>query len=157
MTGAAAELRKEVFTDITTGVRHEADLVVKARFKGTDSCFLYPIVVFSFERPKSIQPCQYEVRFPDREVLKFNYAVVQLNQLSWRDFMQQPNPVAAALMSKMAIATKDRTCKIGVSSVAGDVEAKSGTAVHDLWICGYLSGFDGERIRDIQKRQKSLE
>ena len=31
---------KEVFTDITAGVRHEADLVVKARFKGTDSCFL---------------------------------------------------------------------------------------------------------------------
>jgi predicted transposase YdaD len=131
---------KEVFTDITAGVRHEADLVVKARFKGTDSCFLihvetqahpqsefprrlfsyfarlyekynlpiYPIVVFSFDRPKSIQPCQYEVRFPDREVLKFNYAVVQLNQLSWRDFMQQPNPVAAALMAKMTIATKDR-------------------------------------------------
>jgi hypothetical protein len=69
---------------------------------------IYPIVVFSFDRPKSIQPCQYEVRFPDREVLKFNYAVVQLNQLSWRDFMQQPNPVAAALMAKMAIATKDR-------------------------------------------------
>jgi hypothetical protein len=31
---------KEVFTDITAGVRHEADLVVKAKFKGTDSCFL---------------------------------------------------------------------------------------------------------------------
>lgn len=35
-------------------------------------------------------------------------ASVQLNQLNWRDFLNQPNPVAAALMSKMRIAQRDR-------------------------------------------------
>jgi predicted transposase YdaD len=33
-------LDKEVFTDVTEGERHEADVVVRARFRGQDSCFL---------------------------------------------------------------------------------------------------------------------
>jgi hypothetical protein len=31
-----------------------------------------------------------------------------VNQLSWRDFLTSENPVAAALMSQMDVATKDR-------------------------------------------------
>ena len=34
----------------------------------------------------------------------FNYEIVQLNQLNWRDFSEQKNPIAAALMAKMEIA-----------------------------------------------------
>jgi DNA gyrase/topoisomerase IV subunit B len=41
-------------------------------------------------------------------VLNFNYDVIQLNQLNWRDFVQQANPVASALMAKMNIADSDR-------------------------------------------------
>jgi hypothetical protein len=41
-------------------------------------------------------------------VLEFNYQVVQLNRLNWRDFLNQPNPVASALMAKMNIADKER-------------------------------------------------
>ncbi len=41
-------------------------------------------------------------------VLRFNYQVVQLNQLHWRDFLNQRNPIAAALMAKMQIAPEDR-------------------------------------------------
>ena len=33
-------LDKEVFTDVTAGERYEADLIVKAKFLGQDSCFL---------------------------------------------------------------------------------------------------------------------
>jgi predicted transposase YdaD len=33
---------------------------------------------------------------------------IQLNRLDWRDFLDRPNPVAAALMSKMRIAKNDR-------------------------------------------------
>lgn len=33
-------LDKEIFTDVTSGERHEADLIVKVRFKGKDSFFL---------------------------------------------------------------------------------------------------------------------
>jgi hypothetical protein len=48
------------------------------------------------------------VDFPDFKVLEFNYQVVQLNRLNWRDFLNQPNPVASALMAKMNIAEKER-------------------------------------------------
>ncbi len=41
-------------------------------------------------------------------MLEFNFAAIQLNQLDWRDYIDQLNPVAAALMSKMKIAKKDR-------------------------------------------------
>jgi len=40
--------------------------------------------------------------------MEFRYDVIQLNRLSWRDFLNKPNPVAAALMAKMNIAHADR-------------------------------------------------
>jgi len=46
--------------------------------------------------------------FPNKRVLDFNYDVIQLNRLNWRNFLNQPNPVASALMAKMRIAPKDR-------------------------------------------------
>ena len=48
------------------------------------------------------------MQFPDKVVLEFNYAVIQLNRLNWRDFLQQQNPVASALMAKMNIVPEDR-------------------------------------------------
>jgi hypothetical protein len=69
---------------------------------------IYPIAVFSFEYPLRAQRQQHEVRFPDLKVLEFNFAAIQLNQLNWRDFLHQRNPVAAALMAKMRIARSDR-------------------------------------------------
>jgi len=133
-------LDKEVFTDVTAGERYEADLIVKAEFRGQESFFLihlenqaqhqtdfgkrmfryfsrlsekfdlpvYPVVVFSYNSPKTPEPNVYLVTFPNKVVLQFNYDVIQLNQLNWRDFVQQPNPVASALMAKMNIVPKDR-------------------------------------------------
>ncbi len=69
---------------------------------------VYPIVVFSYDTPRTPQPNIYRVEFPDKTVLEFNYGVVQLNQLNWRDFLQQENPVASALMAKMNIAPSER-------------------------------------------------
>jgi flagellar biosynthesis/type III secretory pathway protein FliH len=69
---------------------------------------IYPIAVFSFEYPLRPQRQQHEVTFPDLKVLDFQFAAIQLNQLNWRDFLQQRNPVAAALMAKMRIARPDR-------------------------------------------------
>jgi Putative transposase, YhgA-like len=68
---------------------------------------VYPVVIFSHDRPQ-IQPERYEIRFPDRRVLDFRYRVIQLRRLSWRKFVQRPNPVVCALMSKMRIAPADR-------------------------------------------------
>ncbi|MBD2743415.1 DUF4351 domain-containing protein [Coleofasciculus sp. FACHB-1120] len=133
-------LDKEVFTDVTAGERYEADLIVKAEFRGQESFFLihvenqaqyqtdfgkrmfryfsrlsekfdlpvYPVVVFSYNSPKTPEPNVYQVAFPNKVVLQFNYDVIQLNQLNWRDFVQQPNPVASALMAKMNIEPSDR-------------------------------------------------
>ncbi|MFM7405546.1 MAG: Rpn family recombination-promoting nuclease/putative transposase [Cuspidothrix sp.] len=69
---------------------------------------IYPIVIFSYESPKTLAVNNYQINFPDFQVLKFNYQVVQLNQLNWRDFLTRQNPVASALMSKMNIEPEDR-------------------------------------------------
>ncbi|MEP0802058.1 hypothetical protein NDI37_18240 [Funiculus sociatus GB2-A5] len=65
---------------------------------------VYPVVVFSYTTPKTPEPSVYQVAFPNRIVLQFNYDAIQLNQLNWGDFVRQPNPVASALMAKMNIA-----------------------------------------------------
>jgi predicted transposase/invertase (TIGR01784 family) len=69
---------------------------------------IYPIAVFSFDQPFEAAKTQYKVEFPSLKVLEFNFAAIQLNRLNWRDFIDRPNPVAAALMAKMAIEAKDR-------------------------------------------------
>ncbi|MCC5619634.1 Rpn family recombination-promoting nuclease/putative transposase, partial [Nostoc sp. CHAB 5836] len=64
---------------------------------------IYPVVIFSFDEPKRPEPQNYRVTFGDFKVLEFQFAAIQLNRLNWRDFLTQPNPVAAALMAKMNI------------------------------------------------------
>ena len=65
---------------------------------------VYPVVVFSYNSPKTPELNVYEVAFPNKVVLLFNYDAIQLHQLNWGDFVQQPNPVASKLMAKMNIA-----------------------------------------------------
>jgi hypothetical protein len=69
---------------------------------------VYPIVVFSYNSPQRLDKNSFAVDFPDGQVLNFDYKIVQLNRLNWRDFLQQKNPVAAALMAKMKIDLLDR-------------------------------------------------
>jgi Putative transposase, YhgA-like len=69
---------------------------------------IYPVVIFSFDEPKRAEPQNYRVTFGDLKVLEFQFAAIQLNRLNWRDFLTQPNPVAAALMSKMNIRRQER-------------------------------------------------
>lgn len=105
-------LDKELFTDVTAGERYEADLIVKAKFLGQDSCFLihvenqsskqasfdkrmfryfsrlyekfdipvYPIVLLSYDSPKTPETNVHQVAFPHKVILQFNYDVIQLNQ-----------------------------------------------------------------------------
>ena len=63
---------------------------------------------FSYDQPAEAAKSQYTVEFPNLRVLEFNFTAIQLNRLNWRDFIDRPNPVAAALMSKMSIEKKDR-------------------------------------------------
>jgi predicted transposase/invertase (TIGR01784 family) len=69
---------------------------------------IYPVVVFSYAQPQKAAESNYQLFFPDFKVLEFNYQIVQLNQLNWRDFLNQRNPIASALMAKMQIAPEDR-------------------------------------------------
>jgi predicted transposase YdaD len=133
-------LDKEVFTDVTAGVRSEADLIVKVKFRRQESYFLihvenqaykqpdfdkrmfryfsrlyekfdlpvYPVVLFSYDYPKTPEPNLHQIAFPNKVVLQFNYDVIQLNPLNWRDFVRQQNPIASALMAKMNIAPAER-------------------------------------------------
>jgi len=79
-----------------------------ARLYEKYDCAIYPVVIFSFDEPKRAESTNHCVRFTDLNVLDFNFKAIQLNRLSWRDFLTQPNPVAAALMSKMNIPTEER-------------------------------------------------
>lgn len=138
--GSETFVEQEVLTDLTAGERHEVDLLVKGRFRGSDAFFLihvenqasrqqafarrmfryfarlhdkydlpvYPVALFSYDRPLRPEPDEYQVAFPDKVVLSFSFRAIQLNRLNWRDFLRQPNPVAAALMTKMRIASEDR-------------------------------------------------
>jgi hypothetical protein len=138
--GSLDFLDKEIFTDVTSGERHEVDLVAKVRFAGKDAYFLvhvenqaqpqsnfaermftyfarltqkyrlpvYPIALLTYYAPLEEQPDSYILEFPDRVVLSFQFRVVQLNRLDWREFARRENPVASALMARMNIARGDR-------------------------------------------------
>lgn len=69
---------------------------------------IYPIAVLSYDKPLQAAQSNYQMEFPDLQVLEFKYRVVQLNQLNWRDFLNQRNPLASALMAKMKIAPQER-------------------------------------------------
>jgi predicted transposase YdaD len=69
---------------------------------------VYPIVIFSFDEPLRPEPHTHTVELLNLKVLEFNFKPIQLNRLNWRDYLNQPNPVAAALMAKMRIAPADR-------------------------------------------------
>ena len=135
-------LDKEVFTDVTEGEKHAADLVVKARLRGQASFFLfhvesqaqsrelknfkrrmfvyfarlheehslpvYPIALFTFASPKAPPESEYRIEFPGWTVLSYNFRVIQLNRLHWRDFLKHENPVACALMAKMQMTKAER-------------------------------------------------
>lgn len=133
-------LDKEIFTDVTAGDAHEADLVAQVKLRSDDSFILvhtetqshsqasfarrmfcyfarlherhslpvYPIVLFSFDRPRTEQASGYELILPGLDVLKFQYKVIQLNRLNWRSYIKRDSPVTAALMAKMKIAHDER-------------------------------------------------
>ncbi len=69
---------------------------------------VYPIALLSWETPKKSDSGRYIVEFPDRRVIEFHYAVIQLNRFDWRKYLKTENPAAIALMAKMGVEPKDR-------------------------------------------------
>ncbi len=73
-----------------------------------------PIIIFLFcnayshDSPQAPEPNCYRIDFPNKKILEFNYEVIQLNQLQWQAFVNQRNPLASALMSKMRMDVQER-------------------------------------------------
>jgi hypothetical protein len=69
---------------------------------------VFPIAIFSYDRPLTPAVDTYSLELFEVTILRFHFQTIQLNRLSWREFLARPNPVASALMSKMSIAPSDR-------------------------------------------------
>ena len=79
------------------------------------------------------------VKFPNKTVLDYNFDPIQLNQLDWHDFLQRPNPVASALMTKMKIAPADRP-KVKAQCVAMLVGLELDEAKNQL-LTGFMNTY----------------
>jgi len=79
-----------------------------ARIEAHHGLPVYPVALFSYALPRRREPNAFSIRLPGLDVLGFRFRVVQLNRLSWRAFLRHPNPIAAALMSRMKIAAGER-------------------------------------------------
>ena len=110
---------------------------------------IYPIVIFSYDSPKRKDASNFVVEFPDRQVLRFDYQVVQLNRLDWREFLRQKNPVAAALMSKMKIEKSDRP-KVKAECLRLMITLKL-----DLAKMQFISGFVDSYL-NLNSQEKSI-
>jgi hypothetical protein len=89
-------------------VLHQRMFRYFAKFHDRYSVPVYPVALCSYRTPKSLAPDRYAVGFPDFAVLDFRFRVVQLNQLRWRDYLENPNPLATALLTRMQVAPRER-------------------------------------------------
>jgi predicted transposase YdaD len=79
-----------------------------ARFYDRYDLPVYPIALCSYARPRTPATDHHRLQIVTRTVLDFQYQVLQLNRLHWRDFLQTTNPAAIALMARMQIAPNER-------------------------------------------------
>lgn len=59
-----------------------------------------PIAVFSYDEISDEQD-EFTINFPFFRVLTFNFLMLHLKKLNWREYIKSNNPAAAALLSKM--------------------------------------------------------
>lgn len=69
---------------------------------------VFSLAILSYPTPKRRMPSFLEVAGPGFRSLRFDYEVVQLNELRWLDYANRLNPVAAALMCRMLVNPQDR-------------------------------------------------
>lgn len=70
-------------------------------------CPIVLIAVFSYDKRKEEQN-QLLITFPFFQVLDFRFLKLELANMNWREYIEQPNPVAAALLSKMGYRQDER-------------------------------------------------
>ena len=118
---------------------------------------IYPIVVFSYDVPKRKAETSYCIVFSDKNVLQFEYSVVQLNRFYWRDFVKSTNPVASALMAKMRMEQSERP-KVKVECLRLLVTLKLNHAKTRL-ISGFIDSYlrlTGEEMKQYEREFEQL-
>lgn len=68
---------------------------------------IIPIAIFSYDEVRD-EPDRFEVTFSFKDILKFQFYIIELRRMNWRNFIKRDNPVAAALLSKMGYNKRDR-------------------------------------------------
>ena len=68
---------------------------------------IIPIAIFSYNEVRD-EPDSFQLTFPFKEVLNFQYYTIELRKNNWRDYLKQDNPIAAALLSKMGYTKEER-------------------------------------------------
>jgi hypothetical protein len=114
---------------------------------------VYPIALFSFDEPYRPERDSYQVRVPGLQVMDFNFLTIQLNRLDWREFLSQPNPVAAALMAKMEIDPADRP-RVKVECLRMITNLKLDKA-RTFLISGFIDNY--LRLNPIEEQQFQVE
>ena len=69
---------------------------------------VYPIALCSYPKPYKPASNRHQVQILSRTVLDFEFEMLQLSRLDWRDFLQTANPATIALMARMRIAPNER-------------------------------------------------
>jgi hypothetical protein len=118
---------------------------------------IYPIVIFSYDTPKREAENGYHIAFPGKSVLQFSYSVVQLNRLSWRDYVKSENPIASALMAKMQMEKSERP-KVKVECLRLLVTLKLNRAKTRL-ISGFIDSYlrlTGDEMRQYEREFEQL-
>ena len=114
---------------------------------------VYPIALFSFDKPFRPEKNAYQVRVPGLQVMDFNFLTIQLNQLDWRAFLTQRNPVAAALMAKMKIDPADRP-RVKVECLRMIANLKLDKA-RTFQLSGFIDNY--LRLNPVEKQQFQIE
>lgn len=68
---------------------------------------ILPIAVFSHGDSR-YEPDKFEISFPFKNVLSFEYYKLELHHRNWREYIDQDNPVAAALLSQMGFEESEK-------------------------------------------------
>jgi hypothetical protein len=68
---------------------------------------ILPIAIFSYEENRA-ECNEFIIMFPFFHVLTFQFLMIELRKLNWKNYIQSNNPIAAALISKMGYKEKER-------------------------------------------------
>jgi hypothetical protein len=66
-----------------------------------------PIAIFSYDENR-YERNEYTITFPFFHVLTFQFLMVELRKMNWRQYIHSSNPVSAALLSKMGYSQIER-------------------------------------------------